>query len=185
MIEPEWTALGNRVGYSTLYRCLNTSTGIYRDNVTSCGGGNTSYQIGWVLSEPNIHTVPLVRYINGSDYLTLADRTSIPTGYVQDVVLGYVLRAVGHIEDRVYLDNGIINVTVDKKFGGAIIEMTRNGINFVNRSEERRQIQQSFYEQNGTYTEGVYNFGWNALQAGAAYKKPSPRVYIYATTSTN
>src|SRR3989304_348227 len=117
MIEPEWTALGNRVGYSTLYRCLNTSTGIYRDNVTSCGGGNTSYQIGWVLSEPNIHTVPLVRYINGSDYLTLADRTSIPTGYVQDVVLGYVLRAVGHIEDRVYLDNGIINVTVDKKFG--------------------------------------------------------------------
>ncbi len=77
---------------------------------------------------------------------------------------------------RLYLDNGTIRVGIETAWGGAIVEMVWNGMNFVNAFDTGREVQVAFYEGDASPLCGdcVGGKGWDPVQGGDWHKHGSP-----------
>jgi len=90
-----------------------------------------------------------------------------------------------------YLDNGTVRVGLALGWGGAIVEVTRNGKNFVNAFDPGREIQIALYDGSPFPPCGNCQGaeGWDPVQAGDWHRHGSPLVakrigsnYLYTRT---
>lgn len=190
--------------FITVYNCYNNSDDYYYDDV-SCTGGDTNITLGVIYNGSyNPYVVSLDRYSkSATDYITITNPgRSAPSGYSFNKHLGYVIPSGALADDMVFINNSFIKVGFNKRFGGAIYNISKlsdsTSQNLVLSWGCGGQIQQSYYEgdkpsigyapnyvldkssDNGTNT---YNMDWNPLQSGSIYCQPST-VHDYQITNS-
>jgi Big-like domain-containing protein len=77
---------------------------------------------------------------------------------------------------RLYIENGVMRVGVDTAWGGAIVEVSLRGRNFVNAFDPGREVQAALYD-GAPYPpcgDCAGGFGWNPVQGGDSHHHGSP-----------
>lgn len=77
-------------------------------------------------------------------------------------------------DSRLWLDNGVVRVAIDKDYGGAIVWVSPcgNGGNMINNADKGRQLQQSYYagksldRKKDGQSPHWSRWPWNPVQAG-------------------
>jgi len=79
-----------------------------------------------------------------------------------------------------------IRIGVDVSWGGSIVELSWNGMDFVNRFDAGREIQLALYDGNQSYdfTGKTAVYGWDPVQAGDRYGHGSPVLVAHADTDS-
>jgi len=182
--ESEWKGWSATSHPSTMIvRCYNSSTGIYYDNNSACGVGETSMNLSFTLDSWHPYFSMVKRYKNASNYyVTLVDRVTLPDGYSFDRNLGYAMPMMPHAEDIKYINNSKIKFGVDCKYGGAgvyLAEMSNLSKNVINNYDSGRQLQNAYYDTGNSSEVYVQPgnwgdpWGYNPTLAGNEYSQPS------------
>ena len=83
----------------------------------------------------------------------------------------------------------IARIGADTKWGGAIVEVSLDGINFVNAHDTGREVQPASYDGAATYTSFncspcIGTWGWNPVLGGDRYNHGSPVLSSQLGTTT-
>jgi hypothetical protein len=87
---------------------------------------------------------------------------------------GYKGCNVAEADSRLWLDNGVVKVAIDKDYGGAIVwvSASESNENMINNADKGRQLQQSYYagrsldRQKEGQSSHWSPWSWNPVQAG-------------------